>query len=58
MDSMNEIMAELTPEERAALSKATPEDWAQAIAECATDPSFWATVAGAGINGFLEGLLK
>lgn len=55
LNAWNDTMAELTPEERKALAAATPKDWAEAIAECATDPAFWGKIGTAFVDGFIRG---
>lgn len=42
---------ELTPEEQELLVQATPEDWKEAIAELAVDPSFWSEIATSFVDG-------
>lgn len=49
-------VAKLTPEERAKLAKATPQDFARAIAELITDLGFWQRLAIALLNGMVRGL--
>jgi hypothetical protein len=49
---LQDALNDLTPKEQDLLSQATPQDWAEAGAELATDPEFWGEVVGA----FLEGL--
>ena len=51
MDLQDALNA-LTPEEQELLSKATPQDWAEAGAELVEDPEFWEEIAAA----FMEGL--
>ena len=50
--------ADLTPEERALLATATPEDWVNAAAAAVSSPEFWVSMAGAFVNGFLRGLSR
>lgn len=49
---------ELTPAEREAIANATPEDWAKAAADAATDPKFWAELGTAIVTGFLQGVAR
>ena len=54
-NAWNDTMAELTPEERKILAGATAEDWAKAISETVTDPTFWGQIGTAFVNGFIRG---
>ena len=47
--------AHLTPEEREAVSKATPEQWMAALAACVNDPEFWQKMGAAFIEGVAKG---
>lgn len=51
-------MDDLTPEERAALAQATPQDFADAIRQIATDRSFWIDMAQAFLDGMARGFDK
>lgn len=51
-------MTNLTPEERALLAKATPQDWATAIWELAIDPTFWQGIGRAFLDGMARGFDK
>ena len=54
LQDWNQIISDLTPEERRMLAKSTPADWFAAIAELVRDPQFW---QGLGV-AFLEGIAK
>lgn len=56
LNAWDETVADLTPEERQALAKATPQDWIEAISETVTDPAFWSEMGTAFLNGMLRGL--
>ena len=47
--------AHLTPEEREAVSKATPEQWIKALVACVNDPEFWQRIGAAFIEGVAQG---
>ena len=51
---------DLTPDEQRAIAEATPQDWAKAAADIATDRHFWqelgATLLRSFVNGFERGL--
>jgi hypothetical protein len=49
---------DLTPEEQQAIAQATPEQWAEAAADIATDPQFWQEMGAAIVQGFCQGLLR
>ena len=51
-----QIIDDLTPEERQMLAAATPKDWADAIAELVTERSFWEGLGTAFLNGMARGL--
>ena len=55
---LQDILNDLSPEDRALLAKATPADWAQATAELVTDPSFWGEMAAAFAQGLARGLTR
>jgi hypothetical protein len=54
LQDWNQIISDLTPEERRMLAESTPADWFAAIAELIRDPGFW---QGLGV-AFLEGIAK
>ena len=58
LHTWDEILAELTPEERATLAKSTSQDWIEAIGECAVDPTFWGKIGVSFLNGLTNGLVK
>jgi len=58
INAWNDTMAELTPEERKILAQGTAQDWAKAIAECAADPTFWAQIGTAFVDGFVRGATR
>lgn len=55
---LTNALNELTPEERALLSKATAADWASAAAELVTDPGFWGEMGTAFLRGLERGLTR
>jgi hypothetical protein len=57
-DTLEQFIADLTPAEREAIATATPEDWAKAAADAATDPKFWADLGVAIVTGFLQGFAR
>lgn len=58
LNAWNDTMAELTPEERKILAQGTAKDWAEAIAECVTDPTFWAKMGTAFLQGMIRGATR
>jgi glutamine synthetase len=46
---------DLTPEERRAIAEATPEQWAEAAADIATDRQFWQELGATMLQAFAEG---
>jgi hypothetical protein len=46
---------DLTPEEHRAIAEATPEQWAEAAADIATDGQFWQGLVATMIQSFIEG---
>jgi len=49
---MQDVLNNLTAEERNLLKKATLKDWVTAISELVTERSFWEGI----LNSFLEGM--
>ena len=58
LNAWDETMAELTPEQREILAKGTAKDWAEAIADCATDPTFWGQIGAAFVEGMIKGATR
>lgn len=58
LNAWNDTMAELTPEERKILATGTAQDWAKAIADCATDPAFWGQIGTAFVEGMIKGATR
>ena len=58
LNAWNDTMAELTPEQRKILAQGTAKDWAEAIAECAADPTFWAQIGTAFVDGMIKGATR
>lgn len=56
MSDFQDVMKDLTPEERNALKKATVTDWIESTQELATDPNFWGEIVNSFIEGFIRGL--
>jgi hypothetical protein len=55
-DDLQQFLDELTPTEREAIGKATAQDWTDAIGACVKDPTFWAGIGTAFLNGMARGL--
>ena len=49
---------DLTPEERRAIAEATPEQWAEAAADIATDGKFWQELGATMVQAFFEGMQR
>ena len=49
---------DLTPEERRIIAEATPEQWAQAAADIATDRQFWQDLGATMVKAFAEGFQR
>ena len=58
LTAWNETMDELTPEQREILAQGTAKDWAEAIAECVTDPAFWGQMGTAFLQGMVKGATR
>jgi hypothetical protein len=56
LNDWNEIVADLTPEEREMLKASTPADWFGAIANLIRDPQFWQGLGVAFLEGIAQGL--
>lgn len=54
LNDWNQIVNDLTPDERQLLASATSADWFGAIAELISDPKFWQGI----LNSSLEGVVK
>ena len=52
----NEVVSNLTSEEKEMLMNSTPQDWIQAIFELVKSPSFWAGIAVAFAEGIIQGV--
>ena len=55
-DDLQQFLDELTPAEREAIGKATAQDWTDAIGACVKDPTFWAGIGTAFLDGLARGL--
>jgi hypothetical protein len=55
-DDLQQFLDDLTPAEREAIGKATAQDWMDAIGACVKDPTFWAGIGAAFLNGMARGL--
>ena len=53
---LQQFLDDLTPLEREAISKATAQDWMDAMSACVKDPTFWQGVGGAFLEGLQRGL--
>lgn len=53
---LGEFMNELTPEEKEALSTATPTEILKGVTDALTDSEFWRHMGTSFLNGFLRGL--
>jgi len=51
----NETVSDLTPEQKKMLMNSTPQDWAQAISDCAKSPDFWMGIGAAFVTGIAQG---
>jgi hypothetical protein len=51
----SETISNLTPEEKKMLMNSTPQDWAQAVSECAKSPDFWMSIGAAFVTGIAQG---
>jgi hypothetical protein len=56
LNDWNQIVADLTPEEREMLKASTPADWLGAIAELIRDTEFWKGLCVAFLDGIVKGL--
>jgi hypothetical protein len=54
-NDLQQFLDELTPTEREAIGKATAQDWTDAIGACVKDPTFWAGMGTAFLNGMARG---
>jgi hypothetical protein len=54
-NDLQQFLDELTPTEREAIGKATAQDWMDAIGACVKDPTFWAGMGTAFLNGMARG---
>ena len=54
-DDLQQFLDELTPEQREAIGNATAQDWTDAIGACVKDPTFWAGIGTAFLNGMARG---
>lgn len=52
----NEVISNLTAEEKEMLKNSTSQDWIQAISELITSREFWAGIAVAFVEGMIRGL--
>ena len=52
----NEMVSNLTPEEKKMLMNSTPQDWIQAISDLVKTPSFWAGIGVAFAEGIIRGV--
>ena len=55
-DDLQQFLDELTPTEREAIGAASAQDWMDAIGACIKDPTFWAGIGAAFLNGMARGL--
>jgi hypothetical protein len=53
---LNEFMNELTPEEKEALSTATPTEILKGVTDALTDTEFWSHMGTSFLNGLSRGL--
>lgn len=53
---LNEVMSNLTPEEKEVLKNSTVQDWVDAISNLVKSPEFWAGIATAFAEGFIRGV--
>jgi hypothetical protein len=51
---LQQFLDDLTPIEREAIATATAQDWMDALGACVKDPTFWAGIGTA----FLEGMAR
>jgi hypothetical protein len=54
--TFQQIVEDLTPEQREELKNATDADWSKAIKEVINDPSFWRGMLIAFVDGVSQGL--
>ena len=54
--TFQQIVEDLTPEQREELKSATDADWIKAIKEVTNDPTFWTTMLISFVDGVLQGL--
>ena len=54
-NDLQQFLDELTPTEREAIGRATAQDWTDAIGACVKDPTFWAGMGTAFLNGMARG---
>ena len=53
---LQQFLDDLTPLEREAISKATAQDWMDALSACVKDPTFWQGIGVAFLEGLQRGL--
>jgi hypothetical protein len=53
---LNEVISNLTAEEKEILKKSTLQDWIQAFSELVKSPDFWAGIGVAFIEGVIQGV--
>lgn len=53
---LNEVMSNLTAEEKEMLKNSTLQDWIQAISNLMKDREFWAGIAVAFAEGIIQGV--
>ena len=49
---------DLTPDEQRILAEATPEQWAEALTDLATDRQFWQGLGATLVQAFAEGFAR
>ena len=52
----NEMVSNLTPEEKKMLMNSTPQDWIQTISDLVKTRSFWAGIGVAFAEGIIRGV--
>ena len=52
----NEVISNLTSEEKEMLKNSTPQDWIQAIIELVKSPEFWGSIGVAFAEGVNQGI--
>ena len=55
--AFQQVIEDLTPEQRNELKNATDADWIKAIKEVTNDPAFWTTMLAAFVEGAVQGLV-